>query len=348
MTLLAAKELAADFGDAAAEERALAESAGLFGLGQPGQTRLTGPDRRTFLQGMVTHEVLKLPDGQATWALLLNIKGRVLAELLVVARADELLLVTDALTRERVPATLGQYLIMEEAELSDVTEGRAALSLQGPRTAEVLAGAGLPVPSGPLAVAEGPGELLVVGDDRFALGGGADLFGPVETLRGLVPRLLAAGAVQVGQRAVEAQRVLAGRPRYGLDVDDQHFPQEAMLDARTVSWDKGCYLGQEVVCRIKFRGHVNQRLTAVELVDGDGGGEAQAEKIAGGASLFAESEPGKPAGQITSWLRSPSTGRRVGLAYVRAAHARAGARLHVGEAGAQPVVELRAAPLLPL
>jgi aminomethyltransferase len=343
MGLLDGQELAADFGDAAAEERALAESAGLFDLGQPGQTRLTGPDRRTFLQGMVTHEVLKLPDGQATWALLLNIKGRVLAELLVVAREDELLLITDALTRERVPATLGQYLIMEEAELTDVTDGRAALSLQGPRAAEVLAGAGLPVPSGPLAVAEGPGELLVVGDDRFAAGGGADLIGPMETLRGLLPGLLAAGAVQIGQRAVEARRVLAGRPRYGLDVDDHHFPQEAMLDARTVSWDKGCYLGQEVVCRIKFRGHVNQRLTALELVDGDGD-----DAVTGGASLFAESEPGKPAGQITSWLRSPSTGKRVGLAYVRAAHARPGARLHVGEAGARALVELRAAPLLPL
>lgn len=351
-------ELPVDYGDPAREQRALREGAGLIELSHLGKIRVTGEERASFLQGMLTNDVVRLPVGAGIDSLLLNGKGRILAELLVLAYDDQILMLTDSETTLKVPEALSQFLIMEDAELTDVSSELGVLSVQGPRAVAVVgqalghaiafadAGAGHHAlaslaASGEPATTPGRPPLTVLAYDRFATGGGVEILAAPEILAPLWDRLIGAGAVPVGTRAAEAQRIEVGRPRYGRDMDEGHFPQEAALETRMVNWEKGCYLGQETVCRIKFRGKVNNRLCGMSL-DGD-------EVVSAGSAIALDGTPAteKPVGHLTSAALSPLSGKVVAMGYVKAAHGEPGTRLRIATPEGDRVATVVARPFLP-
>ncbi len=284
------------------EDRALRTGAGLFDASSREVVRLTGPDRVSFLQGMVTQDVEGLADDAVADAALLTAKGAMVADARVVKRPGELLLLAEPGAGQLVLGTLERYLISEDAELSDATARFGQLSLVGPG-AEALAARvlGLGAPSGaalrPCEVAGVTGWALPQG----LLLPGLDLLVPVEGLGALFDRLREAGATPVGFAALEVLRVERGTPRFGADLDERTIPLEANPQ-RAIHYQKGCYIGQEVIARATFRGHVNRHLVGLRF-----GGALPAART----ELFAGD---RRVGWVTSAVESPRLGA-IGLGY---------------------------------
>jgi len=284
------------------EDRALRTGAGLFDASARGVVRITGPDRVSFLQGMVTQDVEGLAAGAVADAALLTPKGAMVADARVVKRADDLLLLTEPGYGAVVLGTLERYLISEDAELSDATPGFGQLSVVGPE-AEALAarvlGLGPPADAAlrPFDAGGATGWALPQG----LLLPGLDLLVPVEGLATVFDRLLAAGATPVGFAALEVLRVERGTPRFGADMDEKTIPLEANLQ-RAIHYQKGCYIGQEVIARATFRGHVNRHLVGLRFV-----GPPPAPRT----ELFTGE---RRVGWVTSVVNSPRLGP-IGLGY---------------------------------
>jgi aminomethyltransferase len=247
------------------EDRALRTGSGLFDASARGVVRVTGPDRVSFLQGMVTQDVEGLPLASVADAALLTPKGAMVADARVVRRANDLLLLTEPGYGPVVLGALEKYLISEDAELADATAGFGQLSLVGPE-ADALATRvlGLRAPAGaaarPFEASGYTGWVLPQG----LLLPGVDLLLPVEALGTVFERLLEAGATPVGFAALEVLRVERGTPRFGADMDEKTIPLEANLQ-RAIHFQKGCYIGQEVIARATFRGHVNRHLVGLRF-----------------------------------------------------------------------------------
>jgi folate-binding protein YgfZ len=277
---------------------------------------VTGEDRAKWLNGLVTCDVLKLERGRAQYGLAVTQKGRIVTDLFLVDDDGErLLVVLPSRVRDDVVAMLDHHLIMEDAELAK-DEGVRVAFAHGPRAPELLAAARSG--AGAVGAACDPtglgGALLVVGTGDEAA---AKLAGVARELGGVV------GDAQ----GWEALRLERGVPRFGVDFDDKTYPQEAALEKRAVSFDKGCYLGQEVVCMLELRGRVKRKLVAVVL-------DAQADAQAGAPVLDAA---GNEVGTLSSVGASPTLARRVGLAMLRLASAAPGTRLRVAGASAEVV-----------
>jgi aminomethyltransferase len=284
------------------EDGALRSGAGLFDASAREVVRLTGPDRVSFLQGMVTQDVESLPEGSVADAALLTAKGAMVADARVVKRADDFLLLTEPGYGPVVRGGLERYLISEDAELSDATADFGQLSLVGPE-AEALAtrALGLPAANGaalrPFDAGGATGWALPQG----LLLPGVDLLAPVGALGGVFDRLLEAGATPVGFAALEVLRVERGTPRFGADMDDRTIPLEANLQ-RAIHYQKGCYIGQEVIARATFRGHMNRHLVGLRFA-----GALPAPKT----DLFVGE---RRVGWVTSVVQSPRLGA-IGLGY---------------------------------
>lgn len=285
------------------EDRALRTGAGLFDASAREVIRLTGPDRVSFLQGMVTQDVEGLPVDAVADAALLTPKGAMVADARVVRRADDLLLLAEPGYGPVVLGTLERYLISEDAELSDATAGFGQLTVVGPEaealTARVL---GLGAPAGaalrPFEAGGTTGWALPQG----LLLPGVDLLVPAGALGKVFDRLLEAGATPVGFAALEVLRVERGTPRFGADMDEKTIPLEANLQ-RAIHYQKGCYIGQEVIARATFRGHVNRHLVGLRFA-----GPAPAPRT----ELF---DGERRVGWVTSVVASPRLGP-IGLGYV--------------------------------
>lgn len=293
-----------DSGDLDGEYRTLREAAGRVALPAPDVLALVGPDRLRFLNGLVTNEVKSLLPGQGRYGLFTQQKGRILAEVRLLARDGERLwLVLPPGAGPAIAAHLARYKVADRVEV-EVVDGITAWALVGPRAAAVLATAGLGAPHAPLAhvATELDGSTVVVVREED-LGGEVARFLVLSTIRDAVgERLLAAGARAVGHDAWEALRIEEGRPAAGVDFGEDCFPQEAGLEA-AVSFTKGCYLGQEVVARIHYRGGVQRRLRGLLF----GGGPTPAR----GAAVLHD---GRQVGLLTSVARSPRLERAIGLA----------------------------------
>jgi len=276
---------------------------------------VTGEDRAKWLNGLVTCDVLKLEQGAARYGLAVTQKGRIITDLYVLAEGERLLVVLPARLRDDVMAMLDKHLIMEDAELAKEDGVRVAFA-HGPRADELLRAARERL--GAASAACDPtglgGALLLVRDSDEV---GAALGALAGELGGVV------GDAQ----GWEALRLERGVPRFGVDFDDKTYPQEAALEKRAVSFDKGCYLGQEVVCMLELRGHVKRKLVPVVL-------EAQEGAEPGAAVLDAA---GNEVGKLSSVGASPTLSRRVGLAMVKLANAAPGTVLRVGGASAKVV-----------
>lgn len=275
--------------------RAMNKNAGVCALNNWAAISVTGPDRKCFLHGMVTNEVNKLAPGQSNYALMLNAKGKILADLWVYMREEDIILIARDCLRDAVVATLNKFLIMEEAEIIDRTQDNSVLTVQGPNAESYVSDIDYIKITASLTGL--PGYLLVCPKDEAEV---------------VKDNVLNAGASPVQPEALEYMRIEAGVPMVGRELDDSVIPQEAGLH-HAISFEKGCYIGQEVVARLHFRGHVNRELTRFIL---------ECEEAPEAVAIIYHD--GKEAGKITSACRKLDSNQIVGLGYLRSALRKAG------------------------
>jgi folate-binding protein YgfZ len=293
--------VAADYGDPAAEERAFTDGAALVDRCARGAVLVDGPDALKFLQSLLSQDIETLSDGQGAHALLLQPQGKLDTDLRLLRVGDAAWLDCEVGRGEALAASLRRFRIRIKAEIEDRTGEWGCLTLRGPEVAAQLeAAGGPPLPGGPHAhVPYGAGATArLVRADWPGGPPGADVVGPVAELERLWTALVAAGFRPAGLTAYEAARVRAGVPRQGLDIDERTIPQEAFLEVDAVSFTKGCFLGQELVCRIDSRGHVNRLLRSLSIGEGidttppAGAGIVVADKEVGALTTVARSEGG--------------------------------------------------------
>jgi len=268
-----------------------------------GVLAVSGSDRTAWLNGVVTCDATLATPGRAVFGLLLSKQGKIHTDLLLLASADRLFLAVAEGTAELVRTELDRMLVMEDAELTDVSAELALVSVVGARG---------------LALAQGlsPAEGSVVAEvERPGLRGAA-LLVPRAELAGTLARLEAAGAVRPDPAEWEKVRLARRVSSFGRDYGPGDNPHEAGLDRSAVSWTKGCYLGQEVVFMQDARGKLKRRLVPLSVPSG---------LPAVGAEL--RSAPGDVVGEVTSV--APLEGGAVAFARVRAPHFEAGTRLLV-------------------
>lgn len=309
---------------------ALRQAAGLVDRSPAGAVAVRGPEARDFLQSLVSQDVATLADGQGAHSLLLHPTGKLDVDFRVLRVGDEFWLDTEPGWGERLASSLRRFLIRVQAEVEDRGDEWGLVTVRGPEAVRLVEGAtGVGVPT----VAHGHtawGGVRVVRADWPGLRG-VDLLGPAAAVAGAVPRLVDHGIVPATEDDWETVRVECGVPRLGVDLDESVIPQEAFLDEVAVSFDKGCFLGQELVCRIRDRGHVNRHLRRLRMVDG-GLPPVGAEVVAGETP-----EGERTVGSVTSAVESPSLAAVVALAYVRRdvePGAEVGVRWEVGDARA--------------
>ena len=249
-----------------AELQALLSAAGIFDLGYRTFLRASGKDRVRWLNGMITQAVKSMTPGQTGYTLILNAQGRIQGDGDVSAYDDYLLLETDRSQSERLLTHLRRYIIMDDVKLEELESSTTAIGIAGPRAKDILKKLGGTVPeTGTFR----PGQQLA-GIDVTLL----SAYGPVvprfevhvsaNQVLNLWSALEAAGAAPCGIAAIEDLRVLEGLPQYDLDFSDKHLPQETNLE-RALSFTKGCYIGQEIVERIRTRATVHRSLRQFQL-----------------------------------------------------------------------------------
>lgn len=294
-----------------AQYRQLREECGLLDRSARGKLLISGPDAAEYLQSQLTNDVEALGPGEGQHAALLDRKGHMQADMRVLRLApEELWLDTEPEAAEALKRHLEMYKIGRDVEVSDLTAERAILSLLGPRSVEVAGTAALPDHSCERATVHGV-DCLAVGTRH-----GLDLVAATADAERLREALTTTGAVAVEPRAAEILRIEAGTPRFGAEMSSATMPAEAGIVEDAVSFTKGCYIGQEPVARLHYKGRPNRQLR--------------------GLALSAPVEPGSPlrlgekeVGRVSSACVSPAHGP-IALAIVRR-EAEPGAELAVGE-----------------
>jgi aminomethyltransferase len=265
---------------------ALRNAAAVLDLTGRGAIRVTGDDRARLLHAISSNHIERLTPGQGCYAFFLNAQGRILGDANILCFADHLLLDTEPETREPLRKHVDKYVIAEDVTLEDTSP--AVLGIEGPVAAATLAAAGAPVPVEDYSHAAWDDAVVARISETGAPG--FRIWLPADRKDGLIARL---GLPIASPDDIRIVRLEHGKPRYGEDITDAILPQESQ-QMHAVSFNKGCYLGQEIVERIRARGQVHRRLERLEY------------------------EPGhKPEAQITSEAFSPALGRMVSLGYVR-------------------------------
>src|SRR3954447_4595766 len=299
--------------------RVIDQGCALLDRSERGKLALTGAGAKAFLGGQVSNDTEGLTPGHGVYATLLTPKGKMLADLRVLDCGDELWLDTERAGLQPLFDALRRGTIGHDAELHKRTLQQALLSLLGPRAREVAGAdaAGL----GPAEHDTARSELgLLVTTDL-----GVDVVCEAEDAGRVRAELERAGAVPIEPEVAETRRIETGRPRYGIDLDDTVIPQEAGLNERAVSFTKGCYVGQETVARLHYRGKPNRHLRGLRL---------SGPVPAGTPLRLGEREVGR----LTSVAASPRFGD-IGLALVRR-EAEPGAVLEAGDGVTAEVVAL--------
>jgi len=278
---------------------------------------VTGKDRVTWLNGLLTCDLVKRPESEGRYGLIVLRNGRVLTDATVVTDETRAFVVLPATLVETVRAHLEHYLVMEDAAVDPRAFAFEPWAVHGPRSGEVLQAARAGGAAGGLVDRTGLGGAVILAPEARAA-----------EVRRAVERAVLAGGGTIGDDAGwEALRLERGVPRFGVDFDEKTYPQEASLEKVAVSFDKGCYLGQEVVCMLQMRGHVKRRLAAI-VIDG------LALPVRGAAVT---DEAGAPVGEVTSAAASPTLGKAVALAMIKRAQAERGQQVVVGGVRAQVV-----------
>jgi len=324
------------YGDPGAEYRAMREAAGVIDRSMLGKVTVTGRDRQAFLQGMLTNDVKGLTAGKGTGAAFLDALGKVMVLLSVYALDDRLLIELPASFTEKTLERLDHFLISEKVYFEAADSAFAVIAVQGPAAGDLLSRlAEQTLDLGPYEHV----EVVIAGEPVRVIhrreGGVAGFHCWTAAAHGgALWAAIADGAVPVGMQALDTLRVEAGVPWYGRDVDETLIFPETRLD-QIVSFTKGCYIGQEVVARVKYRGHINRGLTGLVL-EGD-------RVPAAGARVVAE---GKDIGRVTSAVRSYALGRPIALGYVRREHFEPGSPVDVDDGGVVLPASVAALPFV--
>jgi folate-binding protein YgfZ len=298
------------FTDPQAEFDALRTGCGVYDLGFRGKISMTGSDRVRWLNGMVTNNIRDLAQGHGVYAFLLSPQGKIQGDMLAYNLGDSLMVDTDLSQVEKILATFDHYIIMDDVELKNLSGTITALGVSGPRSHEVLAATGLAVPTlQPLQLRQinwHGNECTVVRSDDLQ-GESYEIWLSPERVAALWDALLVAGATPLGSEALEMQRITAGVPLYGVDISERDLPQETE-QVRALNFNKGCYVGQEIVERIRSRGNVHRKFTGF-ITQGK-------IAIAPGAKI---SDGEKEVGEITSAVSLKVAGNEqtVALGYIR-------------------------------
>lgn len=297
---------------------ALREGAALIDLRGHGRIVAKGEDRKRLLHAMTTNHIEQLTPGQGAYAFFLTAQGRIIADAILLCREQDLLLLLEAGTREQVYQHLDKYIIADDVALRDVTDELAEAAVEGPAAREWLLQQGAPAPEELFSWAAWNDAVVV----RASVTGapGWRLIAPPALIESLLSALPLADS-----EAVEAVRLEHAHPRYGADITDRNLVQETG-QMHAVSFNKGCYLGQEIVERVRSRGQVNKLLTALRI--------RLESAPAPGTEILAG---GKVVGEITSAAWSPAEGCVRALSYVRADALRGSLELSVSGGLAEAV-----------
>jgi folate-binding protein YgfZ len=295
--------------------RITGERAAWLDLSERGLIRVTGSDRVRFVDGMVTNGVAGLAPGDLCYAALLDRKGHLQADLFVLMLEEALLLDTAPGCHQKVAQMLEQHVVADDVSVQDETPAWGHIAVEGPAARDRLTRMELPTPAGDrLESAEWRGSpLLWVGRGGLT-DSGVQALGPRAAIQSLAAELELPG---LSHEQAEALRLEAFLPLYGVDMTDRNFPAEARLD-HAVSFTKGCFVGQEIVARIRSRGRVHRLLVQLRTD----------EPVSSGVPIFVE---GRQTGDVTSAVVSAATGP-LALGYVHTSHARPGVEVRVGTA----------------
>ncbi len=316
-TTVSGSQVVEHYGDPLAEHVALRDAAGVLDLSLRGRVCLVGADRQKFLNGQVTNNVKDLNVGEGCYAVLVTAKGKMQSDLNVFCLAEELLLDFEPGLTHLVAQRLEKYIIADDVQVVDAAPHYGLLSVQGPKAEAVVRSLnlGLAVPAKPMTFTTSPdaalGQLYLMNLPRVGTSG-FDLFAPATSLAALADQLLVAvksvGGRACGWQALETARIEAGLPRFGADMDESNLPPEAGIEARAISYTKGCYIGQEVIARIRTYGQVVKSLRGLRLADDLKGLPLRGDKLL---------RDGKEVGYLTSAVASPTFKANLALGYVR-------------------------------
>jgi folate-binding protein YgfZ len=338
--------LPAHFGDPLAEYHAARNGVALIDTNFRTVFALTGPDRVRYLNAVTTGNIRDLMTGQSALGLLLNAQGHMLAEIVTLALEDRLLLLGHSVVGQKTFEILDKFIIMDDATLTDETAATATLAIEGPRAEELvqeltqLKLAQLPAGAHEATALKSSGATIPCRVLRHSLFGfmGAEFLLPRESLarawQTLAESARARGGSPIGYRALQMLRLEAGVPWFGADFDEHHIPHEAGIESTHISFTKGCYTGQEIVERVRSRGHVNRRLTGLRFET------AEAPKPGAAVLAVHGNVPGTEiteAGRVTSAAFSPLAGKAIGMAYLRRESLQPGVTLQCEKAAAEVI-----------
>ena len=297
------------YGDTAGEFRALLQGSALFDLSWQAKLVLSGEDRVRWLNGMVTNNIRDLALNHGVYSFLLNAQGRNQGDLVAYNRGDYLLVTTDRAQAPAIAEIFERYIIMDDVEVADISDKLGAVGIAGPKAREILALAGIDVSqleAGQVIDMVWRELGISIARSMQPQMDGYEIWVATENVDKVWDALAQAGATLVGTDALELYRIARGVPRYGVELRERDLPQETGQQ-HALNFSKGCYIGQEIVERIRARGNVHRAFVGFEV---------QGEPPQAGAKVRAND---KEMGEITSAARIPFPGgeRTLALGYLR-------------------------------
>jgi folate-binding protein YgfZ len=304
---------AAKFSGPQPELAAMHLGCAIYDLGFRNQISVTGGDRTRWLNGMITNNVRDLAKGHGVYAFLLNPQGKIQGDMYVYNRGESITIDTDRSQVEKMLAIFDHYIIMDDVELKNLSASITALGVSGAKSREVLAAAGLKVPElQPLQLLDidcdcdcGCVKCTILRTDSATES--YEIWLAADHVEALWNTLLKAGATPAGSDALEMQRIISGVPQYGVDIRERDLPQETE-QARALNFNKGCYVGQEIVERIRSRGNVHRKFAGF-ITEGHS-------VISPGAKIL---DAEKEVGEVTSSasLKLGENEKTIALGYIR-------------------------------
>jgi folate-binding protein YgfZ len=300
---------------------ALRNRAAWMDLSARGKIKLTGEDRARLLHAMTTNHIQQLTPGTGCYAFFLNDKGRVLADANVLCRPDYFLLDVEPETRDPLYQHLDRFIIADDVTIEDASDSISNIAVEGPQATGVMQRAGAPIPDAEYSSLDRGGSVVA----RLSSTGspGFFIFIPASEKEALISRLEAAGAEPADAEAARVVRLEHGKPRYSEDISDRFLAHEAN-QPHALHFSKGCYLGQEIVERVRSRGQIHRVMMPL-ILDATEAPEPGAKLHIGSLS----------AAEITSAAYSPALDKVVALAYVRTEHARPHEQMMWGDVRAE-------------
>lgn len=292
----------------------LTTGAALIDLSRRGRIRVTGEDRARLLHAITTNHVQQMKPGDGIYVFFLNVQGHILADAVLLCFEDHFLIDTEPETRQTIYDHLDHYIIADDVILQDVTAGTFCFGLEGPKAVEAAARCGLQAPHHRFSHILS--DELEVANISATGSHGIRIYGPSGRANEVIAMIEAAGAVAASEQDAETMRIENFVPRYGCDITEHTLPQETQ-QMHALHFQKGCYLGQEIVERIRSRGHVNRLLMGFRI-------DGVSIPPAPGTKLMLE---GQAAGEVTS--SAATTDAVFGLAYIRTQWAKSGAMAEI-------------------